>query len=530
LFASPFNQGQQNKFFMIDKIIAKTLLLAPTKRKWTEYQTHFRDFFAGRWERFDEFIAFITEFCDQHGDLPGYQNYEQELTAINAHLLLEYVRAIAGDDAVPIYDTDVDFLSCLRTQRVDGFRGDLNDAILGLQQFMQRPTATDLTDLQTELDATLTKLYAAQQRILVDDAPTTVFFAEPPPPTRVPPAPPGLSAVRQTMYNYYAAIEAKRDDEALYALPWTTFKDVQIKPGNLVFVGAYSSQGKSLLLRALAYHFLVAEARNVAFFTLEMTGEAAATAFALMHANNKTLFPYTSRVPVAAYKEGRLRNEQFDFYIDIAIRDLESSPDQGMLWVEQPKTAAFSLADLAQRLKAIQSRMPVHVLVIDYITYMSPVPSGRFVPARIDDFNLMIKELKRLCLTHRGPGGASAPLICFTAAQVSRRAYGEALKSIEAADRDGSGVSKSHYDLQAFSTYTEIERSADIALTALMTPEMRRVGQMMLQVQKNRDGVVPPDPLTLYLDFEYGTFPQELSVRTREETIELMRNLKPYAT
>ena len=66
------------------------------------------------------------------------------------------------------------------------------------------------------------------------------------------------------------------------------------------------------------------------------------------------------------------------------------------------------------------------------------------------------------------------------------------------------------YDLQAFSTYTEIERSADIALTSLMTPEMRNLGQLKLQVLKNRDGVVPTEPLTLHIDFAHGYRVQEL--------------------
>ncbi len=42
---------------------------------------------------------------------------------------------------------------------------------------------------------------------------------------------------------------------------------------------------------------------------------------------------------------------------------------------------------------------------------MYPVPSSRFAPVRIDDYNHMIKELKRLCMTHRNLEGEAAPLI-----------------------------------------------------------------------------------------------------------------------
>ena len=157
--------------------------------------------------------------------------------------------------------------------------------------------------------------------------------------------------------------------------------------------------------------------------------------------------------------------------------------------------------------------MPIHVLVIDYVTYMYPEPSSKFAPVRIDDYNHMIQDLKRLCLTYRDREGKSAPLICLTAAQISRKGFEEALK------RDGL------FDLQAFSTYTEIERSADIALTSLMTPEMRNLGQLKLQVLKNRDGVVPTEPLTLHIDFAHGLRVQELHKRTFEETARGLRSL-----
>jgi hypothetical protein len=104
-------------------------------------------------------------------------------------------------------------------------------------------------------------------------------------------------------------------------------------------------------------------------------------------------------------------------------------------------------------------------------------------------------------------------MICLTAAQISRKGLDEAMK------RDGL------YNLQAFSTYTEIERSADIALTALMTPEMRKAGQVKLQVLKNRDGAVPTEPLTLNVDFEHGSHVQELSALAPAERLNALRTL-----
>ena len=51
-----------------------------------------------------------------------------------------------------------------------------------------------------------------------------------------------------------------------------------------------------------------------------------------------------------------------------------------------------------------------------------PISSSKFASVRIDDYNHMIQDLKRLCLTYRDREGKSAPLICLTAAQISRMA------------------------------------------------------------------------------------------------------------
>ena len=82
------------------------------------------------------------------------------------------------------------------------------------------------------------------------------------------------------------------------------------------------------------------------------------------------------------------------------------------------------------------------------------------------------------------------------------------------------------YDLQAFSTYTEIERSADIALTSPHDPGgMPTLGQLKLQVLKNRDGVVPTEPLTLHIDFAHGFRLQELHQRTFGADCHSLRSL-----
>ena len=51
----------------IEKHIARTLLLAPSERKLTNYQTQFQEFFAGHWPQFDQLILLSRTFSPRSG-------------------------------------------------------------------------------------------------------------------------------------------------------------------------------------------------------------------------------------------------------------------------------------------------------------------------------------------------------------------------------------------------------------------------------------------------------------------------------
>ena len=77
--------------------IAHTLLQEPSGQKWTIYQSHFQDFFKGRWPRFDELISFISDFVVRFSAFPNLAIYTVELNATNQTDLLAHIVAIAND-------------------------------------------------------------------------------------------------------------------------------------------------------------------------------------------------------------------------------------------------------------------------------------------------------------------------------------------------------------------------------------------------------------------------------------------------
>lgn len=302
-------------------------------------------------------------------------------------------------------------------------------------------------------------------------------------------------------------------------LPFKALHGVRLKAGDLGVVGAFTSQGKSAVLRYLAYHLLTYYTLNVVFATIEAGFEATCARFEALHLNNKTVFPSTPRVTYREYRDASLEEEPANFAFSVAFPDWTANPNYGTLAIVYPGETRYTLADLVRQLAVIeQTDMPVHVLVIDYVPLMHPVPKEQRFPPQIQDYNQLFRDLKRYCMTYRRREGQLAPLLCLTAAQVSRKGYEEALK------RGNS------YDLTALSTYTEIERSADIVMTSMMTPAMKAASEIKLQVHKNRDGAVPLEPQTLYIDLNGGMGLEETHERTAADflrTIQSIRAWKP---
>jgi hypothetical protein len=106
--------------------------------------------------------------------------------------------------------------------------------------------------------------------------------------------------------------------------------------------------------------------------------------------------------------------------------------------------------------------------------------------------------------------GNLTPLICITPAQISRDHFEEAVKN------------KGKYDITCLRQYSELEMSADIVVTTLLTEENRLNGQIRLQNVKNRDGAVVIDPVDCNIDLDHGFRPHTVKKQTPQETIQAL--------
>ncbi len=70
--------------------------------------------------------------------------------------------------------------------------------------------------------------------------------------------------------------------------------------------------------------------------------------------------------------------------------------------------------------------------------------------------------------------------------------------------------------------YSEIEKSADIIISVLMTPEMKTHETIRLQNIKNRNGAVVLEPVDLKIDLPHGWTISELEAVSLADACEGM--------
>ena len=422
---------------------------------------------------------------------PFYNAYQEFLKpeALLARLnedgqikLVAYLTNLLADPSVPVYVEDADFFAALEQEEVDFTLRQTFLAFRRAEAALGQPKESGLSEIIPPIDTMLMELHQLKARVQrAEMATDSLLF--------------GSEDVGSghSLPEIYRKIKERQNsaDAVYFDLGVTKFNDIRLKDGDLVVFGGFTSHGKSILLRHMAYRQLYRYGRNVAFYSAEMSHDAIRGLFALMHANNKIEFPHTPYIPYDAWKAGTLTREQKDFLFYVADRDLRNNPKLGTLYLNQPNKSKFRLSDLQASLLALETTMPVHCCVVDYLTLLFPIESERGHPERTD-YNNLIKGFKNLLLTHHNIKGNVAPMLGATAHQLSRWGLEACLKA------------DNHYEIAHFAEFSEIEKSADHLFTCLMTPEMKNTNTMRLQHLKHRDGAVVQDPVDVYIDFAHG--------------------------
>jgi replicative DNA helicase len=479
--------------------ILKSLILHNSIKKWSEFQK-VKEFFKDRDHFFDQTIDFIQEYYERFNLFPNYENIQRGLSSTSEDLLSNYLSKLYNG-AIPYYEKDEDFITSLIINQKVFLEVDISK-VLG--EYTRDYTSLEVKDKKNILNSVenlITKLYQIKFKVnQAENSISSLVYGE--------------EAVKLIKEIYSKIEEKKNNEDAIYFdFGIKGFEEVQIKDGDLVVIGGYTSHGKSVLLRYLIYQFLVKYHMNCCYFSFEMSHDSVLPMFHILHANNKEIFPDTPYISNTKFKHGTLTKEENHFLFK-AVEDFANKDAYGTLFIEQPNKSRYSLIDMNIRIKTIESTiMPVHVIGVDYLTQIYPIIKDTKSPD-MEDYNQMIRDFKNYILSHVDKRGLSDPIIGITPTQISRKGLAEALKN------------ENRYTLDAIRMYSEMEQSADIVITTLLTDAMRASSQLLVQNLKNRDGEVIINPIPIFCDFKNGYSISNLKMRSEDDILKALKKLE----
>lgn len=238
--------------------------------------------------------------------------------------------------------------------------------------------------------------------------------------------------------------------------------------GELIFICAYTGEGKSMLSTQTAWYCAVELGMNVFFATSETIRPQVRRRLVARH-SKLPQFGLAEPLNSAKLKTGQL-TEQEELALNVVVDDLEKNPEYGKLYLTQvPRGATMSFLESRLNRQAVQWK--VDLVIIDYLTLLKP---DRNRNSSREEYNDIIRDAKVMAVTH--DNGRGVPIISPWA--MAQDKYKEAL-------------TRGSYTLGNLAETSEAEKSVDQIISLLRFPDTPN--EVKLQFLKNRDGSVPEE-------------------------------------
>lgn len=276
---------------------------------------------------------------------------------------------------------------------------------------------------------------------------------------------------------------------------------------DMINVGGFTNQGKSPLLRYLAYNALQ-QGLNVVFVPLETGQEETENFFYTLHANNYKKFGNNiPRITNKKIRNGKLTKKEEDYLIS-CIEDFNHNGD-GSLYILRPQDSQYCMDNLMSDLRKINNTlMEVDVLVLDYLSLLRPNSIDTYIDKSM--INLMHTRMRQEMVNFDNGRG----FIYMGAFQMNRKGYLDML------------ADKEHlYDLTAVGDYNAIERDSTIMLSIARTNEDEQARLARIQSLKCRDDK-KFQPFTITFDGETGNFLGTTDNISEEDALEELEELE----
>lgn len=253
--------------------------------------------------------------------------------------------------------------------------------------------------------------------------------------------------------NYQQAKEGKLPPGIPFGFPKIDAITGGHMVGQFVVFGAYTSEGKTRF-GLKATHRATTLGFNSLYVSLEMKNNYIGTVLTCGHT-----YEHSGRlIDINRAKAGQLEPDDFKAY-EAAARDLDS---RGKIHLWSP--GRCTVADIRRRVAGLKLTARLDLVVVDYIKLVTPEQRRGTKKEELDE---IIVDLKHLGMTEN--------VSVIGLHQMSRHG------------RDAAGE-RGYYLLEDYGDTSEIERNADVAIWALMTPEMERNQESRYGLAKVREG------------------------------------------
>lgn len=233
-----------------------------------------------------------------------------------------------------------------------------------------------------------------------------------------------------------------------------------LKNGELMIVTAFTGHCKTTFAINMTYRAIFA-GWNVLYISLEMFYQDIRNKVTLMHSCHpkfkRELSDYSHLVGNLKYNDliyARFTKEEKAYFEKVKDEFRDPGCEYGQLYVWQPSKTVTTLSDIEMKMREIQQSCQANgrdldFVVIDYISLMGADTWEKSRDGN-ETTNNIVKNIKRLCMTFNNGKGVRI----LSPHQANREGYKEAMKN--------SGL----YNLTALSNAHEIERSADLVISA----------------------------------------------------------------
>jgi len=249
--------------------------------------------------------------------------------------------------------------------------------------------------------------------------------------------------------------------------------------GELVLIGAYTGEGKSMLVVNMAWSAAIEQSKNVAVITAETLRPQYRRRLLVRHSCHSK-FGVVNGIPSKEIRAGALSEDTKKKYLEV-VEDFTSNPNYGYLNILQV-TSGATMQEIRRELEAINIEVPLDIVFIDYLALLS---ASRRRQQRQEEIKGVIQESKEMAITFNGGKG----IVCVSAHQMSAQAR-EAAKPIEG----------KFYSVRDFADTSEAGKSADVALALLRTPDLEAQNEVCVGFLKCRDSALGP-LFTLYENY-----------------------------